>query len=355
MKIISRAINISVLLAIGFGLFGTYLFVNGFNQGLRFKVFKRFYQLTREMPDTFIPFFEQSKILYWKALVCSVLVGLIYLAFRKDLGNPFAQLKQRLFNKEIWLHPSSLLDVKLIILNYFMTPFILITQIGAVIYAGYAIYSGIKWFVPDFRGFTLTPSYVKITYVIVQFIVVDFFRFYYHYFLHNVPFLQAIHDIHHSATVLTPLTILRRHFLELIYVDFFTVMGNSIVLALFLLFFPGHINGWTIVGTNLLVIIFNHVGANLQHSAIPVSFGPLEHIFVSPRMHQIHHSVDPKHFGKNIGFALSIWDRFFGTLYIPDKNENVDNMKYGLPDPTDLSSERFLKALIYPLRKWKGQ
>ena len=42
-------------------------------------------------------------------------------------------------------------------------------------------------------------------------------------------------------------------------------------------------------------------------------------ILHSPAHHQLHHSDDPKHFGKNFGFALSLWDWAFGTLVIPAK------------------------------------
>ena len=39
----------------------------------------------------------------------------------------------------------------------------------------------------------------------------------------------------------------------------------------------------------------------------------------SPAHHQIHHSDNPAHFEKNLGFALAFWDWVFGTLYIPAK------------------------------------
>ena len=38
-------------------------------------------------------------------------------------------------------------------------------------------------------------------------------------------------------------------------------------------------------------------------------------------MHQIHHSGDVRHFDKNMGGALAVWDRMFGTLYIPQGRE----------------------------------
>ena len=33
----------------------------------------------------------------------------------------------------------------------------------------------------------------------------------------------------------------------------------------------------------------------------------------------MHHSSNPKHFDRNFGASLSVWDWMFGTLYIPAK------------------------------------
>jgi sterol desaturase/sphingolipid hydroxylase (fatty acid hydroxylase superfamily) len=33
----------------------------------------------------------------------------------------------------------------------------------------------------------------------------------------------------------------------------------------------------------------------------------------------VHHSGNPKHFNKNFGSCLALWDWMFGTLYVPQK------------------------------------
>ncbi len=53
---------------------------------------------------------------------------------------------------------------------------------------------------------------------------------------------------------------------------------------------------------------------------------------VSPAMHQIHHSKLEKHYDRNCGWALSFWDRMFGTIYIPEKREEFP---MGLGDGSD--------------------
>ena len=65
------------------------------------------------------------------------------------------------------------------------------------------------------------------------------------------------------------------------------------------------------------MFIFNGLAANLRHSHVWLSFGPrLEHVLNSPAQHQIHHSDAPRHFNRNFGTNLSLWDWMFGTLYV---------------------------------------
>jgi sterol desaturase/sphingolipid hydroxylase (fatty acid hydroxylase superfamily) len=47
--------------------------------------------------------------------------------------------------------------------------------------------------------------------------------------------------------------------------------------------------------------------------------GVVGRLLQSPAHQQIHHSADPAHFDKNLGFALALWDWAFGTLAIPSK------------------------------------
>jgi sterol desaturase/sphingolipid hydroxylase (fatty acid hydroxylase superfamily) len=37
----------------------------------------------------------------------------------------------------------------------------------------------------------------------------------------------------------------------------------------------------------------------------------------------VHHSANPKHFNKNFGSCLALWDWMFGTLYMP-QSVNVE-------------------------------
>jgi sterol desaturase/sphingolipid hydroxylase (fatty acid hydroxylase superfamily) len=85
------------------------------------------------------------------------------------------------------------------------------------------------------------------------------------------------------------------------------------------------------VGTvNAGYFLFNAMGANLRHSHIWLSYGPvLEHVLISPAQHHVHHSMNPKHYNKNYGEVFAIWDLMFGTLYVLRAHEDL---VFGLAD-----------------------
>ena len=53
------------------------------------------------------------------------------------------------------------------------------------------------------------------------------------------------------------------------------------------------------------------------HSPVEWHLGPLRRVIVDNRFHRIHHSLEPRHFDKNFGIFLSLWDHLFGTAYEP--------------------------------------
>jgi sterol desaturase/sphingolipid hydroxylase (fatty acid hydroxylase superfamily) len=76
-------------------------------------------------------------------------------------------------------------------------------------------------------------------------------------------------------------------------------------------------------------------------------------VLISPAMHQMHHSIEPRHFNRNYGQALAIWDWMFGTLYVIHEKEVVT---FGLDDEADapLMVHRLGPLLIDPVRRILG-
>ena len=167
-----------------------------------------------------------------------------------------------------------------------------------------------------------------IIFTIMSFVILDLFRFIQHYLMHKVPFLWKLHKLHHSAEVLTPITLNRIHPLEMILGMSRTILATAVSSSLFIYAFQVPLHGLDILGVNALGFMFNSLGANFRHSQLPISFGILEYIFISPLQHQLHHSKNHQHHNKNYGVCLSLWDHIFGSFLKSPKQ--TMQLEYGL-------------------------
>ena len=83
---------------------------------------------------------------------------------------------------------------------------------------------------------------------------------------------------------------------------------------------PG-VRPFTLLNGNILTMMFLLTYGHLRHSHMWIAFtGIAGRILQSPAHHQLHHSANPAHFDKNLGFALALWDWAFGTLAIPGQD-----------------------------------
>ncbi|KQN40678.1 hypothetical protein ASG37_02520 [Sphingomonas sp. Leaf407] len=60
------------------------------------------------------------------------------------------------------------------------------------------------------------------------------------------------------------------------------------------------------------------------HSPTRWHFGPAAAVLVDNRFHRIHHSVEERHFDRNFGAFTTLWDRLFGTAWMPARDEWPD-------------------------------
>ena len=133
--------------------------------------------------------------------------------------------------------------------------------------------------------------------------------------MHKWPVLWALHKVHHSATVLTPMTVFRTHPLEGIIFSLRSAITQAIGISLFFYLFGNLVSLYTIVGVNVFVFVFNILGSNLRHSHIDIKYWVwLEKILISPAQHQLHHSLDERHYDKNFGAALVAWNFHGGQV-----------------------------------------
>jgi sterol desaturase/sphingolipid hydroxylase (fatty acid hydroxylase superfamily) len=86
----------------------------------------------------------------------------------------------------------------------------------------------------------------------------------------------------------------------------------------------------------------------VRHTHFKLSFGWLNTVILCPHWHQLHHSTNPKHWDKNFGLMLSVWDRMFGTLVIPEPNESFN---FGLANDEHREYRSVTAVYLLPLIK----
>lgn len=190
-------------------------------------------------------------------------------------------------------------------------------------------------------------------YTLSWFVARDFGAFIAHFIDHNTPLFWQFHKVHHTTRALNPFSAFRFHPLDDIFSS--NVMGimAGLVVVVFTFFFGDQVNFFTILGAHVCELSFRLVGYHLRHSHIWWTFGPiLGYIFISPAHHQVHHSRAQKHFNKNLGQVLAIWDWMFGTLYMP--NEEDENIDYGIPEEVGTQFTTVRELYFRPFKNLAG-
>ncbi len=195
---------------------------------------------------------------------------------------------------------------------------------------------------------SLPPYAARAIITLLLFLAYELGYWFNHWLCHKVPLLWEFHKVHHTAQVLTPLTNFRVH---PVYTWIFTnILAFSAAVANG---FGNYLFGdttyqYALSDTNIILVLFIHAYVHLQHSHMWIAFtGALGRVFVSPAHHQVHHSDHPKHFNKNFGSCLALWDWMFGTLYVPQKQR--EPLTFGFGDHPDAHTVK--GELVMPLIK----
>jgi sterol desaturase/sphingolipid hydroxylase (fatty acid hydroxylase superfamily) len=303
------------------------------------------------LADIYDAFFGPGVRLSPPYLLAFVVMALAIFVVRERSFRP-RQFLAWLFPAAIWRHPSLRVDVQLYVLNRMLS---LSGALGAVtvqtvVAVAVAVGLGRLTGTPMAAGAWSGWSGVVVTVAIL--IASDFVVYWVHRAHHELPVLWPFHAVHHSAEVMTPITVYRKHpVYDLIEAQVRALVMGAVIGAL-LVAVTDRIDVITLGGTHAAYFLFHLLGSNFRHSHVWISYGPvLEHLLISPAQHQIHHSRAVRHHNRNYGEVLAIWDWMFGTLYVPRGREEFeiglaesDGTPIPQPHPT------FARALMQPLR-----
>lgn len=149
-------------------------------------------------------------------------------------------------------------------------------------------------------------------------LVFDFAIWLQHLITHKIPVLWRFHRVHHADRDIDVTTAIRFHPVEI---------ALSMLLKIGLVYLLGP----PAIGIIVFEIVLNGT-AMFNHANIKLPLGLdrlVRLVLVTPDMHRVHHSDQRAEHDSNYGFALSIWDRLFGT-YIAQPAKGHDAMTIGL-------------------------
>lgn len=271
-------------------------------------------------------FLDANKRLYLPYLFGALLVAVWVYFYR--YRRPAKGLWSFLFHPKYWFHRSARQDYWLFVLNKILRSLLLAPFILTMVPIALGVSDGLEGLLGLIPPLTDNQSLIVACFTLMLFLFDDFTRFFLHYILHKVPFLWDYHKVHHSALVLTPMTVYRSHPVETFLYACRMGLAQGLAVGVGYYLFGPTLTMYDILGANVYVFLFNMMGSNLRHSQVWLPwYTGVEKWFISPAMHQIHHSDQKQHFDSNLGSALAIWDRIFGTLIV---SKGVSQVQFGV-------------------------
>jgi len=176
--------------------------------------------------------------------------------------------------------------------------------------------------------------------VALGFLLMDLTFYYWHRANHAVELLWRFHNVHHVDPDLDVSTSFRFHFVEVLYSAAFRAVQVSLI------------------GTSLLIYalyemvfqictMFHH--SNLR---LPIRLERwLNKVFVTPRMHGIHHSAIEQETNSNYSVVFRCWDALHATLRL---NVPQADITIGVPAYLRREDNRPWNLLVAPLRKQRS-
>jgi len=167
-------------------------------------------------------------------------------------------------------------------------------------------------------------------------IFTDFCYYWGHRATHEIHFLWAHHQAHHSGETMSLINNFRLPFMQ-------DSLFSLAYLPMALIISPAHY---------LVHMQFNLIFPFFLHTELIGKLGPLEWIFNTPSNHRVHHGSNKFCLDKNYGNLLVVWDRIFGTY----QEETDEPIVYGLVDQVKSFNPVYLQVFYFKkiYDKWQS-
>lgn len=251
----------------------------------------------------------------------SVFLGVLVAMMLWEVATPRRRLEVPRIIR--WSNNFALVLVDTAILRL-MFPLLAVGVAGLAQAKGWGLFNAVDW-----------PVWVAVAGSIL---LLDLAIYLQHVLFHAVPGLWRLHRMHHADLDFDATTGLRFHPVEI-------VLSMAIKLAV-----VGAIGAPPVAVLAFEVILnatalFNHANIRLPVAVDRV----LRLVLVTPDMHRVHHSADPRETNSNYGFSVPWWDRLLGT-YVAQPAKGHEGMVIGIGQfraPRELWLDRMLTQ---PLR-----
>ncbi len=261
---------------------------------------------------------------------------------------------RHLLPAEIFRHPSARADLLFWLSRRIFMPLLVLPLVISTVVAGhfsYWVLSNIIG-VPEHQVAPAGPM-MLVAFTVTMLLAYDLSYYIYHYMQHKIPILWELHKVHHSAQVMIGVTKDRVHPIDEIMNRWWDGLIPGLCYGIWLFFALDPVEV-TVFGINVyalrnIILMMDFV----RHTHLKLPYGRhLSAILLSPHYHQLHHSTAEKHWDKNFGLALTIWDRMFGTLVVPEPDEDF---VFGLAENEHEEYQSLYKLHIVPLKKIAGR
>jgi sterol desaturase/sphingolipid hydroxylase (fatty acid hydroxylase superfamily) len=133
----------------------------------------------------------------------------------------------------------------------------------------------------------------------------DLVEYWVHRTFHRIPALWKFHAVHHSVSAMDWLAGSRMHFFEIV-----TLRALTAIPMMTFGFEPGALKAY---------LFFVYLYSTFIHSNIGWNLDWAHALMVTPRFHHWHHGIEQEAIDINFASHFTIWDRLFGTYYLPEK------------------------------------
>jgi sterol desaturase/sphingolipid hydroxylase (fatty acid hydroxylase superfamily) len=165
-------------------------------------------------------------------------------------------------------------------------------------------------------------------------VLLDYTLYLWHVLMHRVPALWRFHLPHHVDLDLDASTALRFHAGELAIATAWRVLQVCLIGVS-----PLSLSVWQ--NFVLLSILFHHSNVDIPFEVEQ----KLNRVFVTPRMHGIHHSIVEEETNSNWSSGLTVWDWLHGTLRL---NVPQNEITIGVPAYQNVSDVELVNILEMP-------